>query len=463
MNIVVLNGSPKGPLSGTLQYVNYLAKANPQHQFEVVNAAQQIHSIEKNPERFSEIIHQIQKADAVLWSFPLYFMVVHSGLKRFIELVFENNQQKAFEGKYCAAISTSIHFFDHTAHNYIHAVSDDLKMHYVAAFSPAMNDLTSKMGQQQLLQFGTNFLHTIEVHPPIQPLYPTLQPRRFNYTSGATKIQLNSKDKKVLILHDALPDEQNTLQMVAHAQACFSSPVEVINLREINIKGGCQGCMQCGGSYHCAYEGKDDFIEFYKNKVMAADILIYAAAIHDRYLSSRWKTLFDRSFFNTHTPVLQNKQMMWMISGPFQQIPNIKQIFQVYSEFQKTNLVGVISDEQGNSTDIDGYIEEHLSRALVFAEEHVSQPDTFLGVGGMKVFRDEIWGSLRVIFPADHKAFRKLGFYKTFPQRSFINFILRFFAYPLLEIPFFRKQFNIQMKEQMIVPLQQVVERATFN
>ena len=44
------------------------------------------------------------------------------------------------------------------------------------------------------------------------------------------------------------------------------------------------------------------YIEFYNAKVRQADILVFAGAIRDRYLSSTWKTFFDRSFFNTHTP-----------------------------------------------------------------------------------------------------------------------------------------------------------------
>jgi hypothetical protein len=243
-------------------------------------------------------------------------MLVHGNLKRFIELIFERKATGAFYGKYCAAISTSIHFYDHTAHQYIHQISDDLGMKFVGSFSAAMNDLPKKKGQEQLLHFGRNFLQSIETQAPIQRQYAPLQTRDFKYQSGTPTKALDAAGKKVLILHDAMEMDENLRQMVAHAQTIFSSDVQVINLHDINISGGCQGCMQCGGDYHCAYEGKDGFIEFYKNSVMNADILIYGATIHDRYLSSRWKTLFDRSFFNTHTPVLQNKQVVYLLSGP---------------------------------------------------------------------------------------------------------------------------------------------------
>ncbi|MBI9051663.1 MAG: NAD(P)H-dependent oxidoreductase [Anaerolineaceae bacterium] len=462
MNIIVLNGSPKGNLSGTLQYVAYLEKAYPTHQFETIHIAQQIKGIETNPDKFEGIIQQIRSSDALIWCFPLYYMMVHGSLKRFIELIDERDVKQAFQGKYCASISTSIHFFDHTAHNYIHAISDDMNMKYIAAFSPAMNDLLKSKGQQQLLQFGKLFLQTIEQKQITQPQFFPVQTRDFVYQNNKPKNFVDITNKKVVILHDALEQDHNLKQMLAHTRAVFGEKAEVYNIRDIEIKGGCQGCMHCGGSYRCTYEGKDDYIEFYKSKVMKADILVYAGTIKDRYLSSRWKTFYDRSFFNTHTPVLQNKQSIWLISGALDQNPNLKQILEAYHEFQEANLVGIVSDAYGTSEDIDQMIEQLCGRAVENLKDNVSRPVTFLGEGGMRIFRDEIWGGLRMVFTADHKAFRRLGYYKTFPQRSFLNFIMRVFLVPLLSIPAIRKGFNTQMKEQMVMPLKNVVAKARF-
>lgn len=116
MKITVLNGSPKGDLSVTMQYVQYLVKTFPQAQFQIVNVAQRIKRIESDRPTFDEIIRQVSESDGVLWAFPLYILVVHAHYKRFIELIFERGAQDAFAGKYAATLSTSIHYFDHTAH-----------------------------------------------------------------------------------------------------------------------------------------------------------------------------------------------------------------------------------------------------------------------------------------------------------------------------------------------------------
>ncbi len=48
MKIVVLNGSPKGDLSITLQYVLLIRKKSPEHQFKIFNIAQEIRKLEKD-------------------------------------------------------------------------------------------------------------------------------------------------------------------------------------------------------------------------------------------------------------------------------------------------------------------------------------------------------------------------------------------------------------------------------
>jgi multimeric flavodoxin WrbA len=460
MKIVVLNGSPKGDISVTMQYVHYLAKHFPEHQFPILNIAQRIKKIEADPQTFNEMIAEVRSADAVLWAFPLYFLLVHAHYKRFIELIHERGVQDAFAGKYAASLSTSIHFYDHTAHNYMHAVCDDLGMFFIEAFSPAMNDLMEEKGRKQLLQFGHHFINAVQTKTLTQRQYPPLQPQTFRYTPGQAAVPLAVQGKKVVIVHDSQDPHSNLAHMVARAQAAFSAPVQVINLHEIQINASCQGCLRCGSRYECAYEGKDAYIEFYRSTIMTADILVYAGSITDRYLSSRWKMFFDRSFFNTHTPVLGGKQIVYLFSGPFGQIPNLAEIFKGYAEFQQANFVGFITDECADSPRLDRLIDQAMHTSLSFSLEGATRPMDFLGLGGLKIFRDDIYGPLQVVFKADHKAYQRLGFYKTFPQNELRTQLLNAVAGPFLGIRSVRKQFDQVVTREMIKPLQQIVEKA---
>ena len=148
MKIVVLHGSPKGEQSVTMQYVRYLEKKLTGHTWSEVQTASRISKLEQDADEFARVIGLVRDADIVLWSFPLYHLLVPSQMKRFIELVAERGVQDSFFGKYSAAIMTSIHYYDHTARNYIHAVSEDLGMRFSGAFTPAMDDLKNEQTQK---------------------------------------------------------------------------------------------------------------------------------------------------------------------------------------------------------------------------------------------------------------------------------------------------------------------------
>jgi len=139
MKIAVLNGSPKGEVSVTMQYVHFLQQRFPEIEFVFYDVALKIKKLEKDDKSFGEVIAGVAAADAVLWAFPLYFLVVCSQYKRFIELIFEKNAVSAFRGKPAACLTTSINFFDHTAQNYINGICDDLGMNFFGSYSAEMN------------------------------------------------------------------------------------------------------------------------------------------------------------------------------------------------------------------------------------------------------------------------------------------------------------------------------------
>lgn len=94
MKIAVLNGSPKGDVSVTMQYVNYLQKEFTHHDFVIHNTAQRIRKLEKDGKAFQEVMDDVKSADIVLWAFPLYYCLVCSQYKRFIELIFERGARE---------------------------------------------------------------------------------------------------------------------------------------------------------------------------------------------------------------------------------------------------------------------------------------------------------------------------------------------------------------------------------
>ena len=457
MNIVVLNGSPKGDMSVTMQSIEYLKLEFPGENIEIINIAEKLNAIEKDPAFFNDILVKIDRSDGVLWAFPLYHLLVHSNYKRFIELLFERGAKKTLEGKYCASFSTSIHFSDNTAHNYIEGIACDLGMRFADSFSAEMNDLTIPGERKRLTAFFRNFLHTIGTKAPTAQRFAPLRPNKTIYTSSLPAGGI-ATGKKITVVTDVYNPESNIGRMIDAFRGRFAVKPALAVLSDCNIKGGCLGCCHCGPDSICAYDKGDDFREFYEENILRSDIVIIAGEMKDRYFSHQIKRMFDRSFYKTHIPVLAGKQMGYLVSGPLSQEFNFRTMMEFYPDMEEANLFGIVSDESGNSGEIDAQIAGMSENAVRFAESGYIRPSTFLGVGGRKVFRDSIYGRMRLVFHADYRYYKKHRMFD-FPQKQLGTRLTNFFLYPILRIKQAKEAFQKMMKTGMILSHQKVLKK----
>ena len=459
MKIVVLNGSPKGDLSITLHYVRYIQQNFPKHELIIINIAEKIKMIENDDKLFDEISLEIMHAKGVLWIFPVYYFLIPYQLKRFIELLWERDKKNVFRNKYTAALSTSVHFYDDAAHNYINAICRDLDMKYIGSFSADMYDLLKPTERNRLILFAKYFFEGIENNRWTSKDCNPILNNDFNYIAGKGKNKIKIDNKNLVVITDSNHSNTNLNKMVNKFKDLFLEEIDVVNLNALNILGGCLGCLHCAFDNICIYPQKDDsFMHFYNTKVQNADILIFAGTIKDRFLSSRWKLFFDRSFFRTHIPSLTKKQIGFIISGPLREIPNLRRILEAYCECSGANLVDIITDEDKDSNYIDSLLYDFAIRLLEFSKDNYIKPITFLSKGGMKVLRDEIWGRLRVVFHADHKFYKKRRLYD-FPQKDIkmrlINQVMSF----VIKIPNVKKRLAKQIKEEMVKPHKKIIEK----
>jgi len=459
MKIVVLNGSPKGESSITLQYVNFIQKKFPQHVFKVFHVAKNIGKLEKDEKYFEAIIDEIRDSDGVLWAFGLWVLVVSAQYMRFIELISERSAKDAFKNKYTASLSTSIHYFDHIAHNYIRSVAEDLDMKYTDGLSLDLIDLRKEEERKNIIYFAEDFFNSMQHKYATSRLFEPLTYSKFDYQPSPAKNTVNPNDKKIIVLKDGSNDNSNLEEMVNRFVQSFNpeNNVEVVQLDDIDIKGGCLGCMRCGYDYNCQY--KDGFADFYNNQVRTSDIIIFAGSVKGRFLSSKWKTFYDRAFFWNHTPSLVGKQIGYIISGPLSQTPNLIQYLEASSfARQDSNHVDIITDESEDSLEIDNLLQNFAERLLRFSEQNYIKPKNFLGVGGHKIFRDDIWGRLRMIWQADHRYFKEHGKYD-FPQKKYGIRIATAVMMLLTKIPKFRKKFYNKLRDMPIKRMQRLIKK----
>ena len=174
MHILVLNGSPKGQNSITLQTVRFIEKLCKHQTFEVLHVGQRIKALEKD---FSPAKEALKRADLILFSYPVYTFIAPYQLHRFIELMKENGV--SLKGKYATQITTSKHFYDVTAHAYIKDNCMDLGLRYIRGLSADMDDLTTVKGQKEADDFFRYVCWSTEKGlyetplPPMQQHVPT--------------------------------------------------------------------------------------------------------------------------------------------------------------------------------------------------------------------------------------------------------------------------------------------------
>jgi len=444
MKIAVINGSPKGKYSVTLQTVRYLGIVYPDHEFKVLDAGQRIKALERD---FTEARELLLWADAVLFSYPVYTFLAPSQLHRFIELAKADGVD--LSGKFATQISTSKHFYDITAHKYIEENSLDLGMKYVRGLSADMGDLLTEVGKNDAKQFFDRFLWSVEndvyVHRSESVGYT---PALATMAEGVAEKRI---DKDVLILTDETDEGSNLSAMIARFRASLPYETRVVNISEYPLSGGCLGCFRCAVSEKCVY--KDGFDKFLREKIQTADTIVYAFTVSDHSMGARFKMYDDRNFCNGHRTVTVGMPVGYLVSGNYSAENNLRTVVEARAETGGNFLAGVATDEVDTDRNID-----ELAKSLTFAlETGHTAPKNFWGVGGMKIFRDLIF-EMRGMMRADHKFYKKQGIYD-FPKRFSGRAILMHLVGMLLGNEKILAKMGNKMNEGMIAPYEKMFKK----
>ena len=445
MNILVLNGSPKSQYSITLQTVRYLEILNPQHTFEILHVGARIKSLEKE---FSPAIQAIEKADLLLFSYPVYTFIAPSQLHRFFELLKASNL--SLDGKFATQITTSKHFYDVTAHRYVQDNCQDLGLKFIRGLSADMDDLSTEQGQKEAEAFFARVCWSVKENI-FEPLpKPVSTPRHMPVE--VPSVPQAYKPGEVVIVTDCEKDNTQLANMIARFQAVLPLRTRVVNLRDYPFKGGCLGCFHCAVDGTCIYT--DGFDQFLRTNIQGGQSIVYAFSIKDHSMGALFKLYDDRQFCNGHRTVTMGMPMGYLVSGNYSEEFNLQMIIEGRAEVGGNFVAGVATDEQDPNTSIDA-----MAATLAYALEHrYTQPQNFYGVGGMKIFRDLIY-QMQGMMKADHKFYKAHGQYD-FPQRKKGTLVKMYLVGALLSNPKLKSKMGNSMNEGMIAPYKKALENA---
>ena len=400
MKVLVINGSPAGKQSVTLQTVLYLRKHFKNAEFEILNAGQQIKMLEK---KFACVPAAVRDADLILFAYPVYTFLVPSQLHRFIELLKENKVDLA--GKYAAQISTSKHFFDVTAADFIEDNIFDLGMKYAGALMADMEDLLKEEGRKQAVQFFEKVLWKME----LGYADPYLREKKAQETHAAQPMPPRqiSGSKKVVIVTDCQSEKLQS--MIDRFRSRLPYESDVFSIREFAFAGGCLGCFHCAKDGTCIY--KDGFDACLREHIQDHDAIVYAFSIRDHSMGSRFKMYDDRQFCNGHRTVTMGKPVSYLIDGDLASEENLAVVLAARGSVGRN-----VFSFADNTGDVNAKVDE-LAETLIYDLEHdFSQPQNFYGAGGLRIFRDLIY-KMQGLMKKDHEFYKEHGFYD-FPQKD---------------------------------------------
>ncbi len=443
MEILVINGSPKGEYSITRQTVRFLQLRFPEHNFRELQVGRKIKSYEKD---FSEAAEALKSAQLVLFSYPVYTFIAPYQLHRFVELV--KASEVSLEGKFATQITTSKHFYDVTAHRYIQDNCADLGMKFIRGLSADMDDLLTEKGQREAVEFFRHVLWAVENdhYEPLPPAAPT--PRHVPVTPVACD---GEKKGDVVIVTDCRDSDSQLQAMIHRFRAVMPVATRVVNIRDYPFRGGCLGCFRCAVSGKCVYT--DGFDEFLRSQLQTAQAMVYAFSISDHSMGAAFKLYDDRQFCNGHRTVTEGMSVGYLVSGDYSREFNLQMILEGRAQVGGNFLAGVATDEFDPDTAIDD-----LAKNLAYALEYAyCQPRNFYGVGGMKIFRDLIW-LMQGMMRADHKFYKSHGHYD-FPQKKRGMMLKMYLVGGLLSNPKIVAKMGNAMNEGMLMPYKKLFEK----
>ncbi len=470
MNILILNGSPKGENSITYQTIEYIKLCYPQHAYDVCHVGKFIRKYEKD---FSEAKEQLEKAELIVFAYPVYTFLVPSQLHRFIELIKENNIN--LKGKYATQVTTSKHFYDVTAHASIEENCADLGMRVLKGLSADMDDLLRKKGQKEARAFFHHVLYEVrngyyvpmlqnksekelvEVEGCSQKLHDEgtdgtmIREANTNETVRSRRIPASLQDKRVVIVTDASKDNTRLNGMIQRFIDKLPCRADVVNIGEFPFLGGCLGCFHCAADGTCVYA--DHFDDFLRDNIQESDAIIYAFTVKDHSMGYRFKMYDDRQFCNGHRTVTMGKPVGYLIDGHYHDEKNLMMLLEARAQVGGNHLSGIATNETAPNEEIDTLVGE-----LIYdMANNFQQPKNFYGVGGIKIFRDLIY-IMQGLMREDHRFYKEHGFYD-FPQKKKGTILAMYAVGQMMENPSISKKIGGKMTEGMLMPYKKVLDK----
>lgn len=421
----------------------YLEKYFDADQFSYIDAGAKIRSLEKD---FSEVKNKVADADAIVFCYPVYTCLATSQLHRFIELL--NDENITLKNKTVTQFTTSKHFYDMTAHRCIEENVFDLGGNYVKGMSADMNDLITANGQKQLIEFWKFVRYSHEKHI-FETAPAKLTDDRPTYTSFSPDNTFKN-GRSVALITNCKKTDLTLTAMISDFVSASPFNVTVYNVADMQLKGGCLGCLRCAADGNCVYT--DGFQQLLREKLESADAMVFAFTPKCHTMGADFKRFDDRRFCNGHRTTCEGKPTAYIVGGSLKNEDNLRELLDARPEIAGNYSAGIATAD-GGAEEMKSVIAK-LDYAL---ENKLSLPQNFYGEGGRRIFRDLVF-VMQGIMRADHKFYKSHGYYDDLPSKQWKTKLLMKLAGVAFNNPSIRKKLGGKIDEGMLLGHKKAIE-----
>lgn len=154
---------------------------------------------------------------------------------------------------------------------------------------------------------------------------------------------------------------------------------------------------------------------------------------------------------------MMGKSIGYIVSGPLRHEPSLREVLEARSEVGQLFLLDIVTDEYETDQEITSLLINLAEKTMWAMEQRPQRPANFMGVGGMKVFRDLIY-VMQGLMQEDHRFYKKHGLYD-FPQKQVKQILQMKLIGLLLKSPKTRKKMGTRMNEAILKPYTEAIDR----
>ena len=261
MKVLIVNASPKGEYSLTLQHARYLAVHEPGIEWSVSHVGEKLTDIEFDRAWLDGNIAAVEACDAIIWATPVYTMLVPWQLIRFFSLVREAGKEGIFAGKYATIVMSCFHYYDNLAEEWLRGACEDLGMAFVEGLSVDNKDMLRPEFRASMRFFLSEFHRACATRAPVarrsRPLVnaqsPKFVPSRAVATPTAAAAAgcaaqpaLKNTDLRTVLLTDERGKNGNLSPMIEVFLDSYPNAVDVVDINDFPAVTSSQvPCASC--------------------------------------------------------------------------------------------------------------------------------------------------------------------------------------------------------------------------